>query len=214
MAQLAERIWRTTITSEEELRALVGEPSERAVKKQMDRLDDHCRAIIGRAPFMLLGTSDAAGRCDVSPKGDLPGFVQVLDDRTLLIPDRPGNRRVDSLRNILENPHVGLLFVVPGKEETLRVNGRATIVRDEELLARLAVDGKPPKLAIGVEVEEAYAHCAKAFRRSGLWEKERWPESADLATMPKLMFDQARTGQSLEELECQIDEALKPENLY
>ena len=214
MARVAERLWQTTVSSKEQLRALVGEPSERAVKKEMNRLDDHCRAIIGRAPFMLLGTADGVGRCDVSPKGDLPGFVHVLDDQTLLIPDRPGNRRTDSLKNILENPHVGLLFVVPGKEETLRVNGRATIVLDEALLAGLAVEGKPPKLAIAVEIEECYAHCAKAFRRSGLWEQERWPESSDLATMPRLMYDQAKTGQSLEELECQIGEAMQPDKLY
>src|SRR5439155_17589010 len=132
----------------EELRAIVGEALERSVKKEMQRLDDHCRAIIGRSPFALLGTSNAAGQCDVSPKGDLPGFALILDEKTVAIPDRPGNRRTDSLKNIIENPHVGLLFVVPGKEETLRVNGRATIVQDEALLARMAVEDKPPKLAI------------------------------------------------------------------
>src|SRR3954451_8385580 len=154
------------VRSEAELRAIVGEPTERAVKKQIDRLDEHCQAIIAASPFMLLGTASAAGWCDVSPKGDAPGFVRVLDERTLAIPDRPGNKRLDSLRNIVENPRVGLLFLVPGKGETRRINGRATIVRDEPLLASLAFEGKPPLLAIVVEVEEAFAHCSKAFIRS------------------------------------------------
>jgi PPOX class probable FMN-dependent enzyme len=209
VTDVAERTWQKTITSKEALRALVGEPSERAANKVMDRLDGHCRAIIGRSPFMLLGTADAVGRGDVSPKGDLPGFVQVLDERTLAIPDRPGNRRTDSLKNVLENPRVGMLFLVPGKEETLRVNGRATIVLDEELLDRLAVDGKRPVLAIVVEVEECYAHCAKAFKRSGLWEPARWPESSDLPSMPQMMLDHAKLNTTLEEVEAAIAEGNK-----
>jgi predicted pyridoxine 5'-phosphate oxidase superfamily flavin-nucleotide-binding protein len=125
------------ITTLEELRALMGEPSELARKKQIDHLDAHCREYIAHAPFLLIGTADAAGRCDVSPKGDAPGFVRVLDDRHLVIPDRPGNKRLDSVRNILENPHIGLIFLVPRYEETLRINGRATITRDPELTERL-----------------------------------------------------------------------------
>jgi uncharacterized protein len=198
------------VGSKDELRAIVGEPSERAVKKQIDRLDEHCRSIIAASPFMLLGTSSAAGWCDVSPKGDAPGFVQVLDERTLAIPDRPGNKRLDSLMNIVENPRVGLLFMVPGKGETLRVNGQATIVRDEALLARLAFEGKAPQLAIVVEVEEAYGHCSKAFIRSHLWEPETWADASGLPSISRMVFDHARPeGMTLEQVEAQTAEAYK-----
>ena len=159
----------------DELRALMGEPSEIALRKDIGRLDEHCRAFIARAPFVLVATADRAGRCDVSPKGDAPGFVLVVDDRTLLVPDRPGNKRFDGMRNLLENPGIGLLFLVPGSEETLRVNGRARIVRDAVWLARLAAQGKTPQLAIAVDVEESFLHCAKCVKRSGLWETDRWP---------------------------------------
>ena len=198
------------VSSQAELREIVGEPSERAVKKQIDRLDEHCRAIVAASPFMLLGTASATGWCDVSPKGDAPGFVRVLDERRLAIPDRPGNKRVDSLTNILENPRVGLLFVVPGKGETLRVNGRATIVRDPALLASLAHEGKEPVLAIVVEVEEAFAHCSKAFIRSHLWEPEKWPDSSALPSISRMVFDHARpAGLTLEEIEAQTAEAYR-----
>src|SRR5438093_1779696 len=190
------------VRSEAELREIVGEPSERAVKKQIGRLDEHCRSIIAASPFMLLGTASAAGWCDVSPKGDAPGFAAVLGERTLAIPDRPGNKRLDSLKNIVENPRVGLLFIVPGKGETLRVNGRATIVRDPALLARLAFEGKQPLVAIVVAVEEAFAHCSKAFIRSHLWEPERWPDSSALPSIAQMVMDHARpTDVTLEELE-------------
>jgi uncharacterized protein len=198
------------VCSEAELRAIVGEPTERAVKKQIDRLDEHCRSIIAASPFMLLGTASAGGWCDVSPKGDAPGFVQVLDERTLAIPDRPGNKRLDSLKNIVENPRVGLLFMVPGKGETLRVNGRAAIVRDEPLLARLTFEGKQPLLAIVVEVEEAFAHCSKAFIRSHLWEPETWPDSSALPSISRMVFDHTRpAGMTLEQIEAATAEAYR-----
>jgi uncharacterized protein len=132
---LDEIPFRDAVTSEEALRALVGRPSELAIRKEISYLDAHCRAFIARSPFVLIATSGASGRADVSPKGDPPGFVQVLDEHRLVIPDRPGNRRLDGMRNLLENPHVGLLFLIPGLEETLRVKGRAWIIRDEEILA-------------------------------------------------------------------------------
>src|SRR5258706_4152734 len=132
------------VSTTEALRALYGQPGERAVAKEQARLDEHTRAFIAHSPFLVLGTAGADGRCDVSPKGDAPGFVHVLDDRHLAIPDRLGNNRLDGMRNVVENPHVGLIFLIPGREDTLRVNGRARVVRDEALLARLAVDGKPP----------------------------------------------------------------------
>src|SRR6266542_6641611 len=147
-------MFKEPVTSEGELREILGYPSERALLKQQGTLDEHSRAFIARSPFLLLATANAAGQCDVSPKGDMPGFVLVLDDQHLVIPDRPGNKRLDGLRNLLANPHVGLIFIVPGREETLRVNGRASIVRDEELLERMVVMDKRPVVAIVVEVEE------------------------------------------------------------
>jgi PPOX class probable FMN-dependent enzyme len=195
-----------TVTDLAELRALVGEPSELARKKQLDHLDGHCRAFIAHAPFLLLGTADATGRCDVSPKGDAPGFVQVLDDHHLVIPDRPGNKRIDGMRNILENPHVGVIFLVPNKEETLRVNGRAAITRDSELLARMEVGGKRPLLAIGVEVEEVFMHCAKAFKRGSLWQPEKWPDITTMATAACMLFDQTKPeGKTLADIERVLD---------
>ena len=196
------------ITDLAELRSLVGEPSEGARKKQLDSLDGHCREIIAHCPFLLLGTADAAGRCDVSPKGDAAGFVHVLDDHHLVIPDRPGNKRIDGMRNILENPHAGVLFLVPGRGETLRVNGRATITRDPELLARMEAKGKRPLLAIGIEVEEVFIHCAKAFIRSNLWEPERWPDISDLASAACMLFEQIKPeGKSLADYERGLNSA-------
>jgi PPOX class probable FMN-dependent enzyme len=198
------------VTSERELRELVGYPNERAVKKDLGRLDEHARAFIARAPFLLLATANAAGRCDVSPKGDAPGFVRVLDDRHLAVPDRPGNKRIDGMRNLLENPHVGLIFLVPGKEDTLRVNGRAWIVRDEALLASLAAMSKRPELAIGVEVEECYLHCPKAFRRSRLWEPASWTGARELPSMTAVRWAQEPVpGQTLEEYERESEESLR-----
>jgi uncharacterized protein len=190
------------ITDLAELRALVGEPSEGARKKQLGHLDAHCREIIAHCPFLLIGTADAAGRCDVSPKGDAAGFVQVLDDHHFVIPDRPGNKRIDGMRNILENPHAGVLFLVPGRGETLRVNGRATVTRDPALLARMEAKGKRPLLAIGIEVEEVFIHCAKAFMRSHLWEPAQWPDISDLASAACMLFEHIKPeGKTLADYE-------------
>ena len=183
-------MFKDVVTSREELRAIFGAPGERAVLKERAHLDVHTREFIARSPFVLLATSNRAGRCDVSPKGDAPGFVMVLDDTHLVIPDRIGNNRIDGLTNIVENPHVGMIFLIPGREDTLRVNGRACIVRDEEILGRLEVQGKQPKVAIGVEIEECFLHCAKAFKRSGLWNQARWPDVAGLPSMAKILWDQ------------------------
>ena len=196
------------VTTEADLRALVGAPSELAVAKEQATLDAHCRAFIARSPFLLLATSGAAGRCDVSPKGDTAGFVLVLDERRLLIPDRPGNKRLDGMRNLLQNPHVGLIFLIPGVEETLRVNGRAWIVRDEDLLARCEARGKVPTLGIGVEVEEAFIHCAKAFKRSGLWEPARWPALDGLASPAQMLYDHTRPpGATVADVERALQES-------
>ncbi len=173
-----------------ELRSYYGEPAERARKKQLARLDVHCRNFIALSPFLVMSTAAAGGSTDASPKGDVPGFVVVQDDHTLLIPDRPGNNRVDSFQNLLENPHVGLLFFVPGMNETLRVNGRARLTIDPETLAPLSVNGKPPRAALVVQVEEAYLHCAKALIRSRLWDPETQIDRKSCPTMGQMMADQ------------------------
>jgi uncharacterized protein len=163
------------ISTKEELQALLGTPSELVNNKSIDYLDAHCRDFISKASMLFVSTSDAAGNCDVSPRGDAAGFVLTLDEKRLVIPERPGNKRCDTLQNILENPKVGLIFIIPGLEETLRVNGRACIIKDEAIMAQLEAQGKVPAVGIGVEVEECYIHCAKAFKRSGLWKPEQWP---------------------------------------
>jgi PPOX class probable FMN-dependent enzyme len=195
------------VRDELELREIVGMPAARSVQKERSALDLHCRAFIARSPFVMIATAGADGRCDVSPKGDAPGFVLVLDDRRLVIPDRPGNKRFDGIRNLLANPHVGLIFLVPGREETLRVNGRAWITRDPELLERFAVQGRTPPLAIGVEVEQCFLHCAKAFLRSQLWVHEHWPRPDALPSLACVLFDQIQPeGVTLREYERDIEE--------
>lgn len=203
----ATRPFTDVVATEGELRNIMGEPGAVAVGKQLDRLDRHCRDFIALSPFVLVGTFDASEACDVSPRGDTPGFVAVLDDKTLAIPERPGNRRIDSLLNVLETGSVGLLFLVPGFEETLRVNGRARVVRDADVLERTAARGKRPPVAICVEVEECFLHCAKAFKRSGLWRTDNWPERSALPSLGRMLRDQgAAPGVSAEELEGRIEE--------
>jgi uncharacterized protein len=207
-------VFKQVVTTLEELRALMGEPSETALRKDIGRLDEHCRAFIARSPFVLVATSDATGRCDVSPKGDAPGFVHVLDERHLVIPDRPGNKRFDGIRNLLENPGIGLLFLLPRSEETLRVNGRAQIVRDPELLASFAVQGKTPQLAIAVEVQESFLHCAKCVKRSGLWDSSQWPDLSGLASPAQIFLDHAKPrDMTLEAFEQRLQEGYR-KNLY
>jgi uncharacterized protein len=175
------------ITGEAALRGLLGHPQELVVSKISPRLNDLTRQFVERSPFMCLATSAPDGSCDVSPRGDPAGFVRILDERTLLIPDRPGNRIADSLRNILANPHVGLLFLVPGIDETFRVNGRARLVTDESLLAPSAVDGKVPKLGILVEIDEAYTQCSKALIRSDLWNADRQIDRSELPSSGEIL---------------------------
>src|SRR3979490_2523298 len=189
---MTQTVGRRRLTSISELREMVGSPNERALKKQLASLDAHCRAFIEHSPFMLLGTSAPDGRCDVSPKGDQPGFVLVEDGTTLLNPDRPGNKRFDSLQNIMQNPHVGLLFLIPGMDETLGVNGSAVLVQDEDLLQRLAVDGKPPLLAIVVHVEEAFLHCGRSSLRAQVWDPARYMSRDEMPTLSRMIADQTR----------------------
>jgi PPOX class probable FMN-dependent enzyme len=180
------------LTTEAQLREVIPAPKSDGFvrRKSLDRLEVHSRRFIALSPMLVIATASAEGRCDSSPRGDQPGFVKVLDERTLLLPDRKGNRRIDTMLNIVSNPHVGLLFVVPGTAETLRVNGRATITSDEELLALCEVDGKRPSLGILVEVEELFMHCARAFNRSRLWQTETWPDRSELATLGTIFRDQ------------------------
>jgi hypothetical protein len=178
------------IRDEQALRELYPPPSERAVRKQLAALDVHCRTFIAHSPLLMMGTAGADGSLDVSPKGDAPGFVAVLDDRTLLIPDRPGNNRLDGFSNLVGNPHVGLLFLIPGVNETLRINGRARLTTDRALLEPLAVQGKVPVAGLLVEVQEAYLHCAKALIRSKLWNPASQVERSRLPTLGQMLADQ------------------------
>ena len=171
-----------TIDTAEALEALIGEPTELVRSKISDRLNELTRQFVERSPFLCLATCDEAGNLDVSPRGDPAGFVRILDERTLLLPERPGNRIADALHNIVRNPRVGLIFFIPGVGDTFRVNGRATLTTDPSLLAPCAVEGKLPKLGILVDVESAFTHCAKAFLRSQLWDPARFVSRASLPT--------------------------------
>lgn len=193
------------VTSVAELRSVLGEPSHRVLRKEISSIDRHCAAFIGRASFVLIASADREGRMDVSPKGDPPGFVRVLDDRTLAIPDRPGNRRIDTFRNVLENPQVGLLFLVPGKPETLRVAGSASIVRDLALLDAMSVEGKAPEFALVVRVQRVMFHCGKCIIRSGLWSQDRWPDASGLPTLAEAMVLQGALDESVEEMHALIE---------
>jgi uncharacterized protein len=197
------------LTSEEELRAVIGAPMPRALGKEVTRLDAHCRAFIARSPFVLIASASREGRLDVSPKGDAAGFVHILDDETLAIPDRPGNRRADTLANVLQNGRVGLLFLIPGKQETLRVNGRAMIVRDAGLRERMSVAGKAPALVLVVGVEEVFIHCAKCMLRSRLWEPERWPSLEGIPSQAQFLKAHARLSEPLDEIQATIDRSRK-----
>ena len=179
---LGHPLTRQVIETETQLRDLLGEPTPLVCAKITDRLNSMTRQFIERSPLVCLATSDAAANCDLSPRGDPAGFVRILDERTLLIPDRPGNRLADSLRNILANPHIGLLFIVPGVTDTLRVNGRATLTTDPALLAQSEVEGKLPKLGILVDIDEAYTQCSKALLRSQLWDPARFVDPGAMPT--------------------------------
>ncbi len=201
---LLEKKFKRTISSEEELRSLIGTPSELVQKKVIHFIDTNCGEFISKSPFLALATSNHLGLCDVSPRGDGPGFVKVLDEKHLIIPERPGNKRVDSLTNILSNPRVGLLFFIPGLGETLRVNGYATLIQDDEILEQMSVKGKMPLIGIAIEVEECFIHCAKAFIRSGLWNPDSWLEKNDLPSAAKILTEHAKmpeyTSDAMEEL--------------
>jgi hypothetical protein len=182
------------ITTLEQLRAIHREPTERSLLKELDRLDEHCHDFVARSPFVLVASANARGECDVSPKGGPPGFVRSLGDDRLVIPDATGNRRLDSMENILENPRVGLLFLLPGLGETLRVNGRVELTCDPELLAGLVTGGRGAQLALVVTVEQAYLHCAKCILRAHLWDTGTWQDEAELPSAAEILNDHIGIG--------------------
>ncbi|MFX4290874.1 pyridoxamine 5'-phosphate oxidase family protein [Streptomyces bohaiensis] len=188
------------ITTEEELRELVGPANPAAYSKATSVLREYERAWIAGSPFCMIATAAEDGTCDVSPRGDPAGFVHVLDERTLAVPDRPGNRRLDTWHNVLRNPHVGMIFLIPGRGDTLRVNGRARLVRVAPFLDEMVVKGNRPKLALVVDVEEAYFHCAKAFMRAKLWDPGSWDPHA-VASRARIARATEWTDASLESLE-------------
>ncbi len=189
------------ITTEEQLRALLGDPVPAALAKERTALTDLDREWLAASPFCLIATSGADGSCDVSPKGDPPGFALALDDRTVAIPERAGNRRADGYRNVLANPHVGLVFVIPGRTDTLRINGRARLVTEPALLDRMVVKGHRPVLAVVVEIEQVFHHCGKAFLRSELWDVDTWNRADAVPSRPRIAQRLERPDESLEELE-------------
>ena len=200
------------VTSASELREILGEVAERPRTKVRATLDDVDIKWLEAASFCLIATSDRAGNCDVSPKGDPPGFTHVVDTSTIIIPDRPGNRRADGLHNILENGHVGLIYVVPGRGDTLRINGKATIVREAPVFDEMVVQGNRPALAIVVSIDEVFFHCSKAFLRSELWKPETWNPDG-VPSRAQIALTQETTGRSLEEFEAYYGEPYR-ERLY
>ena len=195
----------SVISSEEALREIIPAPRGFGVwEKSLTLIEPHSAAFIARSPFVMIATSSADGRMDISPKGDPPGFVRVIDETTLAIPDRPGNGRADTFRNLLENPRISVYFLVPGRSETLRVNGSAKLVQDRWLLEEMAVRGKPAQLAIAVSVEEVFFHCAKCVVRSNLWDAESWEDVSELASLGAIMKDQLKLQVEAERIDANL----------
>ncbi len=202
----------TLVADAAELAELVGVPARRAAEKVRTALLEPDRAWLAASPFCLIATAAADGSCDVSPKGDPPGFVHVLDDKTIAIPDRPGNRRADGFRNVLSNPQVGLLFLIPGRNDTLRINGRSQLVSNAPFFDEMVVKGHRPSLALVVRVDEVFSHCAKAFMRSQLWEPASWVPDA-LPSRAHIAYATERAGESLDAIEAYYGPAYA-ERLY
>jgi uncharacterized protein len=203
------------ITSEADLRARFKAPSELSLRKQLDHLDHNCRRFIALSPFLCLATSGEDG-IDNSPRGDVPGFVEILDERTLLIPDRPGNNRLDSLANIVRNPQVGLLFFIPGVTEMLRINGRAKIVTRPDILELFAVNNRAPAVVILVETQEVFLHCSKALIRSRLWQEDAKVDRKVLPSLGQMIaevLDRQPTAATVADYDAHIAKSIK-ETLY
>jgi uncharacterized protein len=188
------------VTSAEELRELLGPAMQRAATKDRTALHPLQRKWLDASPFCLIATSAPDGSCDVSPKGDPPGFTLVLDDHTIAIPDRPGNRRADGFHNVLGNPRVGLIYLIPGRADTLRINGHARLLCDAPFFDRMVVNGHRPKLALLVEIEQVFFHCPKAFMRSQLWRPESWTPDA-VPSHPEISYALQSSGTTLEQLQ-------------
>lgn len=201
------------IASEEELRDIMGYPSEIVTRKTIDHIDEHCKSFIERSPFIAIATSDLGGNFDVSPKGDPAGFVKILSDKVLAIPDRPGNRKADTLRNIIQNPNIGLIFLIPGIKETLRVNGEAKVVTDVPVLELLSCQGKRPSFAIIVNVKEAFMHCAKCIIRSNLWTSGDDGQERGVPSLAQALVDHGKLDITYQELDDMIKDDEKT-NLY
>jgi len=200
------------IRSLAELRELLGEPGERAVSKETSELTERAISFIAHCPFLVIATSAPDGATDASPKGGPPGFVQVFDELRLAIPEYPGNKRFDGVANIVDRPGVGLLFVIPGIAETLRVNGEATLSRDPALTGRFAVDGRPPWFVIDVEVKQVFSHCSKAFLRSNLWKPEEWPDPARVRTPFRSVYERALAeGRTEADVRAEVERGYAPE---
>ena len=195
------------IATSERLRELTKQPSHRAKNKIINHIDEICRRFIAACPFVLVATRGADGRIDLSPKGDPPGFVNVLDEKTLAIPDRPGNHRLDTFENLLTHSEVGLFFMIPGNGDTLRVSGTGRIVRDSSLQARLAVNGKDPNLVLIVTVEEAFMHCPKCMVRSRLWSPEHWPNRSNVPSLAEAIVAHAKPSETVTEVQAIIDDS-------
>ena len=177
------------VSSKEEIREIVGFPHELIVKKSISIIDEMCKKFISASPIVFISTCNSEGKCDVSPRGDLSGCVKILNEKQLVIPDRLGNKKQDSNLNILSNPNIGLLFIVPGVEEVLRVNGKATVIKDKEFLLKMELQGRVPLLGIGVDVEEVFIHCSRAIRESGIWNLESWSSKDQVPTALEIFHD-------------------------
>ncbi len=193
------------ITTRQRLREIVPEPAQPIVDKVIDHIDDVCRRFIAASPFAVIATRGTDGMMDLSPKGDPAGFVTVLDDKTLIIPDRLGNRRVDSFENLLTNPEIGMIFVIPGYGYTLRVSGTGCIIRDAGLQEKLAVNGKAPDLLLVVQVKEAFMHCAKSITRSSLWQSDAWPDTKGVPSLAEAMVSHGELSRTVAEQQAVID---------
>ena len=201
------------VTSEAQLRDILGEPNPRASAKVISIVDDFAARFIAASPFLVLATANAAGDIDISPKGDPAGFVKVLDETTIAIPDRLGNRRLDSFRNILSNADVGLIFLIPGVTHTLRISGKAIIVRDLDLRESMAINGKRPDHAIVVAVERVFSHCPKCMIRSHLWKPDEWPDAAEVPSLADILVEHAKLADNAETIQAAI-ETDSAERLY
>lgn len=202
-----EQRFEEVIVSRERLRELNRNPSHLVNNKEIDHLDDICRRFIAASSFVVISSRGSDGRLDLSPKGDPAGFVTVLDDKTLAIPDRLGNNRLDTFENLLVNPEVGLIFIIPGHGDTLRTSGKGQIVRDSALQSKLAVNGKSPNLVLVVTVEEVFLHCPKCMIRSAMWKPDKWPDLSNVPSLAEAMIAHGTLSESTAQIEAVIDDS-------